>query len=96
MFCAREALLDGRSSPSEKMNQPKELDPVALTCDLPEHGLKRGDVGTAVLAHREGAAYEVEFVDYEGRTIALLTLENSQVRSLHAGDIPHARELTVA
>jgi hypothetical protein len=42
MFCAREALLDGRSSPSEKMNQPKELDPVALTCDLPEHGLKRG------------------------------------------------------
>jgi hypothetical protein len=77
------------------MNKIKELDAVALTCDVPEYGLKRGDVGTAVLEHREGEAIEVEFVDYKGRTVALLTLENSQIRMLHAGDIPHARELTV-
>ena len=72
----------------------KELDVVALTCDLPEYGLKRGDVGTAVLVHGNGEAFEVEFIDYEGQTIALLTLENTQVRTLHAGDIPHARQLT--
>ena len=33
------------------MNNIKELDAVALTRDLPKHGLKRGDVGTAVLVH---------------------------------------------
>ena len=71
----------------------KEHDCVALTVDLPEHRLKHGDVGTAVLVHGNGAAYEVEFVGYDGHTIALLTLESNQVRPLHAGDIPHVREL---
>ena len=61
------------------MNTINELDAVALTCDLPAHGLVRGDVGTAVLVHNDGAA--------------LLTLERAQVRPLHTHDIPHAREL---
>jgi hypothetical protein len=78
------------------MNTIKELDSVALTCDLPEHGLVRGDVGTAVLVHGEGAAFEVEFVGYDGRTVALLTLEKNQVRPLDNHDIPHARELVHA
>lgn len=70
-----------------------ELDAVALTCDLPAHGLLRGDVGTAVLVHGNGAAFEVEFVGYDGHTVALLTLERAQVRPLQTRDIPHAREL---
>ena len=78
------------------MNNIKELDAVALTCDLPEHGLKRGDVGTAVLVHGEGAGFEVEFVGYDGHTVALLTLDHTQVRPLRASDIPHARELASA
>ena len=78
------------------MSNIKELDAVVLTCDLPEHGLKRGDVGTAVLAHGNGAAFEVEFVGYDGHTVALLTLEREQVRSLQANDIPHARALAPA
>jgi len=78
------------------MSTINELDAVALTCDLPEHGLKRGDVGTAVLVHGEGEAFEVEFVSYNGRTVALLTLERAQIRTLHAGDIPHARDLAAA
>ena len=78
------------------MSDIKELDPVALTCDLPQHGLQRGDVGTAVLVHGDGAAFEVEFVGYDGHTVALLTLEWNEVRSLRVGDIPHARELAAA
>ena len=78
------------------MNNINELDPVALTSDLPEHGLKRGDVGTAVLVHGNGTAFEVEFVGYDGHTVALITLEKAQVRPLRAGDIPHARELASA
>ena len=76
------------------MNTIKELDAVALTCDLPEHGLVRGDVGAAVLVHGRGEAFEVEFVGYDGHTVALLTLERDQVRPLRAHDVPHARELT--
>ncbi len=78
------------------MNTINELDPVALTRDLPAHGLKRGDVGTAVLVHGNGAAFEVEFVGYDGHTIALVTVERDQVRPLQAGDIPHVRELAAA
>jgi len=78
------------------MNPINELDAVALTCDLPAHGLKRGDVGTAVLVHGKGAAFEVEFVGYDGHTVALLTLERAQIRSLRANDVPHARELASA
>jgi hypothetical protein len=78
------------------MNSIKELDAVALTCDLAENGLKCGDVGTAVLVHGGGAAFEVEFVGYDGHTVALVTLDRAQVRPLHAGDIPHARQLAAA
>jgi len=78
------------------MKPINELDCVALTCDLPEHGLMRGDVGTAVMVHGEGVAFEVEFVGYDGHTVALLTLERAQVRPLEARDIPHVRELTAA
>ena len=78
------------------MNDIKELDPVALTCDLPEHGLKRGDVGTAVLVHGKCEGFEVEFVGYDGHTVALLTLDRNQVRALRSRDIPHARELVSA
>ena len=78
------------------MSKIKELDVVALTCDLPEHKLARGDVGTSVLVHGNGAAFEVEFVGYDGHTVALLTLERNQVRPLHTHDIPHARELVAA
>ncbi len=73
-----------------------ELDAVALTCDLPGHGLVSGDVGTAVMVHGEGEAFEVEFVGYDGHTVALVTLERVQVRPLQTHDIPHVRELARA
>lgn len=51
-----------------------ELDSVVLTGDLPEHGLRAGDVGTVVLVHREGEGFEVEFVALDGETIAVISL----------------------
>ncbi len=78
------------------MNTINELDPVVLTRDLPAHGLKRGDLGTAVLVHGDGEAFEVEFVAFDGRTVALLTLERDQVRTLQAGDVFHMRQLAAA
>ena len=85
-----------RPSVAEIMTTINELETVALMCDLPKHGLLRGDVGTAVLVHGGGVAFEVEFVGYDGHTVALLTLERGQVRPLDTRDMPHARELEPA
>ena len=74
----------------------KEHDCIALTCDLPECGWMRGDAGTAVMVHGAGVAFEVEFVGYDGDTVALLTLERAQVRPLDTHDIPQGRELAHA
>jgi len=49
----------------------KELDSVVLTTDLPDLGLRQGDLGTVVLVHREGGAYEVEFTQYRTVTCGL-------------------------
>lgn len=58
------------------------LDVVALTKDIPESGLLRGQVGTVVeLLSPE--VFEVEFVDNDGRTYATLPLNSSQLLVLH-------------
>ena len=53
----------------------KEHDCVVLTKNLPEENLEAGDVGTVVHIHKDGAAYEVEFVTLAGRTVAVATVE---------------------
>jgi hypothetical protein len=73
-----------------------ELDTVALTRDVGEHGLKRGDVGAVVHCYADGAVFEVEFVTAEGRTVAVLTLMAEDIRLLADTDILHVRELAVA
>ena len=73
-----------------------ELDDVILTCDLPEHGLSVGDIGTAVLVHRGAAGYEVEFTSLDGDTIAVVTLMPNQVRPARTGEIAHVRTLVAA
>ena len=73
-----------------------ELDAVVLTRDVDEHGLKRGDVGAVVHCYEDGAAFEVEFVTAEGRTVAVLTLNEQDIRPLGERDILHVRELAVA
>jgi hypothetical protein len=70
-----------------------EHDPVVLTSDLPGEGLRSGDVGTVVHVHREGAAYEVEFVTLTGQTVAVATVLASQLRPVTRRDISHVREL---
>ena len=45
------------------------LDVVALTADVPENGLLRGQVGTVVERLGPGI-FEIEFCDDEGRTYA--------------------------
>ncbi len=67
-----------------------ELDSVVLQCDLAEHGLSRGDVGTIVLVHA-GRGYEVEFATLEGETLAVVSLPKDDVRPIAPREIAHAR-----
>lgn len=70
----------------------RELEAVVLARDLDPHGLKRGDVGAVVHVYEGNAAYEVEFVTAEGKTVALLTLAHDDIRPMGTGEILHARE----
>ncbi|MEG4984943.1 DUF4926 domain-containing protein [Microcoleus sp. BR0-C5] len=63
-------------------NTIKLLDVVALTVDIPEYNLWRGQVGTVVELLAESAALEVEFSDRNGRTYESLGLRKEQIMVL--------------
>lgn len=64
-------------------NTVKLLDVVAVTVDLPQYNLWRGQVGTVVEILASGAAFEVEFSDRSGRTYESLGLRRAQIMVLH-------------
>ncbi len=73
----------------------KLLDSVVLEKDLPDQGLKRGDIGTSVeLCDPDGL--EVEFVTGSGKTQALVTLKSDDVRSIADNEILAVRPLIAA
>jgi hypothetical protein len=74
----------------------KEHDCVVLTADLAGEGLQAGDVGTVVHIHKGGSAYEVEFTTLDGRTLAVATVKNSQLRPVSHRDVTHVRGLQAA
>lgn len=55
---------------------------VALTEDLPDEGLVRGQVGTVVENWAPGI-YEVEFADDNGKAYAMVALKAEQLMRLH-------------
>lgn len=59
------------------------LDTVALTEDVPAHGLTAGEVGAVVEVLGSGEAFEVEFCDPSGVTYGLHTLRADQLVALH-------------
>jgi hypothetical protein len=58
------------------------LDVVALTEDILDRGLLRGQVGTVVESLGPGM-FEVEFVENDGRTYATVPLHTRQLLVLH-------------
>ena len=73
------------SLPVKKMtsNQIKLLDVVAVTVDIPERNLWRGQVGTVVEILDNGAAFLVEFSDDDGKADAFLPLSPNQLMVLN-------------
>ena len=74
----------------------KELDTVVLSQDLPEHGLKQGDIGAVVHSYKEGKAFEVEFITGKGDSVAVVTLNSEDVRLMQDEEILHVRKLQSA
>jgi hypothetical protein len=67
------------------------LETVVLRKDLPEHGLRAGDLGAVVEVY-EPDGLDVEFVTASGRTQALVTLRSDDVRSVADADMLAVRD----
>lgn len=75
----------------------KLLETVIATTNFPEHKVLAGDLGTVVEVYSvPDRAYEVEFVNPDGSTRALLTLARQQVRSLLPADVLTTRQMPLA
>jgi hypothetical protein len=57
----------------------RQMDYVALTHDLTEHGLKTGDVGVVLHCYRGGESFDVEFL-HVGQRIIEVTLTTDDIR----------------
>ncbi|MBI2910759.1 MAG: DUF4926 domain-containing protein [Chloroflexi bacterium] len=66
-----------------------DLDPVVLTRDLPDHGLRHCDLGTIVHVYPRGGL-EIEFTTAAGDTVAVVTLPAADVRPPQRGTRPEA------
>jgi hypothetical protein len=66
------------------------LETVFLAVDIPEHGLRAGDIA-AVVENCGHDAVEVEFVLGSGRTQALLVLPVAHIRPIAPTDLPAVR-----
>jgi hypothetical protein len=66
------------------------LDTVVLDRDLPDLGLRKGDLGAVVEVY-EPDGLEVEFVTASGRTAALVTLNAGDVRPVADDDLVSVR-----
>ncbi len=71
----------------------RELETVVLARDLPEVGLRAGDLGAVVQIYGTDAV-EVEFVTAAGRTQALQMLGIADVRPVRDDDLLAVRPAT--
>lgn len=72
-------------------NPMHELDYVILNLDVPEYGLRAGDVGVIIAEPMGDQPYEVEFTALSGEVIAILALQRSEIRAARRGEMAHAR-----
>ena len=70
---------------------------VVLRRDLPEHGLRAGDVGVIVEHYPatadNGEGYELEFVSATGQTIAVVSVPAAAVREASPHEVLSVREV---
>lgn len=70
------------------------FDSVVLLVDLPDYGLKAGDVGAIVEIFVNPQGLMIEFNSYDGDLVALPIVDPSQVRPMRDNDIASVRPVT--
>ena len=71
---------------------------IALLHDLPEHYLRRGDVGTVAYVNRSdpnenGHLYELEFMNAARDTLAVVSLRENEIQAVELQNVVlHLRE----
>jgi hypothetical protein len=71
---------------------PQLFQEVVLAIDVPEHGLRCGDMGTVVHVYPSGGL-EVEFFTASGKTRAVVTLRQDAVRMASDNELVAVRAL---
>jgi hypothetical protein len=78
----------------------KRFQRAVLTVDLPDEGLRAGDIGTVVDEHVVPGVtemgYSVEFFDMTERTLAVVTVPAGSLREPTPADRPSVRMMTSA
>ena len=77
----------------------KLFEEVVLTKDIPERGLKKGDVATIVEHHPVSNGedgYSLELFNALGDTIAVITLPESAIEPLTEDEIFSVRSMAIA
>ncbi len=69
---------------------------VSLAIDLPEYGLKKGDIATVVDQHEKGpgqeTGYSLEVFNAVGDNVAVMVVEESKIFPVHPNEILHVRQ----
>lgn len=73
----------------------KEHSQVVLKKPLPHFGLEPGDVGVVVHVYQQAAAYEVEFLTFDGRTIGVETVDACDLRQAMGNAVVHERAISL-
>ena len=70
------------------------LETVVATVDIPEEGIRAGDLGTIIDIYLElSKAYGVEFLTASGSERALITMAPQQFRRLTPADVLTTRQI---
>ncbi|MEK7277722.1 MAG: DUF4926 domain-containing protein [Chloroflexota bacterium] len=73
------------------------LETILANVNIPDKKILAGDLGTIVEVYTHPAlAYEVEFVNADGSTRALITLAPDQIRRLAPADVLTTRQMPLA
>jgi hypothetical protein len=76
------------------MDRPQLLDTIIVTVNIPDKQVLAGDLGTVVEIYPEPRlAYDVECVNADGSTRALVTLAPEQIRRLAPADVLTTRQM---
>jgi hypothetical protein len=70
---------------------------IALTVDIPEHHLKKGDIATVVeflpAGNNPEPGYALEVFNTVGDTIDVITVAESEIEPLRSDEVWHARHI---